>query len=84
MKGDAKMCNERSMSVKEAAMLLGKNEQYIRIGLQQGRLPFGTAVKTSSCWDYHISRAKVYDYLGYEYKKEKAPEEPGSSTSANA
>lgn len=27
------------------AELLNKSEQYVRVGLQQNRLPFGTAVK---------------------------------------
>ena len=52
------------MSVKECAELLGKSQQFVRIGLQRGILPFGHAVKMSSKWSYHISRAKVYEYLG--------------------
>ena len=51
------------MTVKEAAKLLGKSEQFIRIGLQRGILPFGHAVKMSSKWTYHISDFKVYEYL---------------------
>lgn len=54
------------MKVKEAAKLLGKSEQFIRIGLQRGILPFGYAVKMSSKWCYHISDAKIYEYLGGE------------------
>lgn len=52
------------MTVKEAAKMLGKSEQFIRIGLQRGILPFGYAVKMSSKWTYHISDYKVYEYLG--------------------
>lgn len=52
------------MKVKEAAKLLGKSEQFVRIGLQRGILPFGYAVKMSSKWTYHISEAKIYKYLG--------------------
>ena len=52
------------MTVKEAARLLQKSEQFVRIGLQRGILPFGFAVKMSSRWTYHISDAKVYEYLG--------------------
>lgn len=52
------------MTVKEAAKLLQKSEQFVRIGLQMGILPFGYAVKMSSRWTYHISDVKVYEYLG--------------------
>ena len=54
------------MDVKEAAKLLGKSEQFVRIGLQRGILPFGYAVKMSSKWCYHISEHKVLEYLGKE------------------
>lgn len=36
------------LTIKEAAERMGKSEQYVRIGLQQNRLPFGSAVKLSS------------------------------------
>ena len=54
------------MKVKEATKLLGKSEQFVRIGLQRGILPFGYAVKMSSKWCYHISEHKVLEYLGKE------------------
>lgn len=44
--------------------MLGKSEQFVRIGLQRGILPFGYAVKMSSKWTYHISEHKVFEYLG--------------------
>lgn len=52
------------MTVKECAKLLNKSPQFVRIGLQKGILPFGYAVKMSSVWTYHISDAKVHEYLG--------------------
>ena len=52
------------MKVTECAKLLNKSNQFVRVGLQRGILPFGFAVKTSSRWSYHISEAKVLDYLG--------------------
>ena len=52
------------MNVIECAKLLDKSPQFVRIGLQRGVLPFGTAIKMSSKWTYHISEAKVYEYLG--------------------
>lgn len=48
------------MTVKEAAGLLGKTEQFIRIGLQQGALPFGTAVKMRGRYSYRISEKKLF------------------------
>lgn len=56
------------MKVAECAKLLGKSPQFVRIGLQRGILPFGYAIKMSTVWTYHISEAKVYDYLGKEQK----------------
>ena len=53
-----------NMSVKECAELLDKSAQWVRVGLQRGKLPFGHAVKLSSRWTYHVSRHKVYEYLG--------------------
>ena len=53
------------MKVKEAAQLLGKTEQFIRIGLQQGVLPFGAAVKMpGGRYSYHISEEKIKEYTG--------------------
>lgn len=52
------------MTVKECAKLLDKSPQFVRMGLQLGILPFGYAIKMSSKWSYHISEAKVYEYLG--------------------
>jgi len=55
---------ERNISVKEAAKILGKSEQFVRIGLQRGLLPIGTAVKMSSVWTYHISPKLLSEYVG--------------------
>lgn len=56
------------MTVKEVAEKMGKSEQYVRIGLQQNRLPFGSAVKLSTKWSYHIAPKLFYEYLGGENK----------------
>lgn len=42
---------------KEAAAIMGCSPQYIRLGLQQGRLNIGEAIKMSSIWTYNISPA---------------------------
>lgn len=54
------------ISVKEAAEMLGVSEQFIRLGLQHGQLPIGFAVKMSSVYTYHISPAKLHQYIGKE------------------
>lgn len=56
----------KSISVKEAAAIMGKSTQFIRVGLQRGLLPFGTAVKMSSVWTYYISPKQFYEYVGYK------------------
>lgn len=53
-----------NITVKECAKMLNKSQQFVRCGLQQGVLPFGYAVKMSSKWTYHISKARVIEYLG--------------------
>lgn len=55
-----------NVTVKEAAELLGKSQQFVRVGLQRNILPFGYAVQMSTKWTYHISRKKLYEYIGKE------------------
>lgn len=53
------------LSVDEAAKIMGVSKPYIRVGLQRGLLPFGTAVKlTGNRYTYFISKNRLYDYLG--------------------
>ena len=55
------------MTVQEAAKILGLTPQTVRFGLQQERLPFGCAVKTTnSRWTYHISEHLLKAYIGEE------------------
>lgn len=53
------------IKVKEAASLLGVSEQYIRVGMQRGWLPIGSAVKlpNSTKWTYHIPKERLETYL---------------------
>lgn len=55
---------EKNISIKKAASLLGKSEQFVRIGLQRNILPFGVAVQMSSRWTYSIIPATFYNYIG--------------------
>lgn len=55
----------KNVSVKQAAILLGKSEQFVRISIQRGIVPFGFAVKmTGDKYSYYISLKKLYEYTG--------------------
>lgn len=56
----------KSLSIKEVAEIMGKSQQFVRIGLQRGILPFGKAVKMSSIWTYYIAPKQFYDYVGID------------------
>lgn len=58
------------LSVEEAARLLNANPQFIRIGLQQSRFPWGYAVKTSSQYTYFILPKKFEEYTGIKVEGE--------------
>ena len=55
--------NMNNISVAECAKILGKSEQFVRVGLQQGIFTFGFAVRTSSKYSYHISPKKLNEYI---------------------
>jgi excisionase family DNA binding protein len=58
------MLNEK-MTVKQAAELMNVSQQFIRIGLQTGRLPFGSAVQISGKkYTYYISPSKFTEFTG--------------------
>ena len=52
------------ITVKEAAHIMGVSEQFIRIGMQRGKLPIGQAVKMSSVWTYYISPKLFNEFVG--------------------
>lgn len=59
----------KSISVKEAAKIMGKSEQFVRVGLQRGLLPFGQAIKMSSIYTYYISPKLFEEYVGHRYEQ---------------
>ena len=59
---------ENRISVEDAAKLLGASPQFIRIGLQQGILGFGIAVKMSKQWTYVITKQKFEEATGIKVK----------------
>lgn len=60
-------CTLDNITVRDAARCLGKGEQFVRIGLQRGILPFGSAVPgTGQHYIYFINADKLRDYAGAE------------------
>lgn len=55
---------KKRLKVKEAAELMGANEQFVRVGLQQGMFNWGMALKQSSRYTYYINAAKFYEEYG--------------------
>ena len=51
-------------TVNDVAERLGVSPQTVRLGLQRGELPFGTAIKTSSKYTYVIFPEKIKEYIG--------------------
>lgn len=54
----------KNVPVAEAARMLGKSEQFVRVALQNGTAPFGFAVKNKTVFSYHISPKKLAEYIG--------------------
>lgn len=57
------MCKKAKVTVKRAAEILGKSQQFVRIGLQRNILPFGIAMQMpgKTTYTYHISPKKLCD-----------------------
>jgi len=55
----------KNVPVDQAAKMLGKSRQFVRVSLQRGIAPFGFAVKLSGeRFSYHISPKKLAEYIG--------------------
>lgn len=54
------------VTIKKAALLMNKSEQFLRICLQRGSLPIGNAERMpgSSKYNYYISPKLLSDYTG--------------------
>jgi hypothetical protein len=57
----------RNVPIKEIASAIGKDAQYVRLGLQQGILKFGTAIKVgnSNEYSYYCPDKRVWEETGY-------------------
>lgn len=54
-----------NLPIREAARLMGKDPQYVRVAIQRGMLPFGIAIKgTGDRYSYYISRKQFEEYTG--------------------
>lgn len=59
------MESKNHLTVAETAQMMGVSEQFVRIGLQKGILPFGYAVQISDKrYTYFISEQKFYENTG--------------------
>lgn len=67
------MDDKNKLSVNRAAELMNVGSQFLRLGLQEGKFPFGWAVKTSSKWTYYISKSKFTEYTGIEVEENPLP-----------
>ena len=54
----------------EAAAILNTSPQFIRVAMQQDKLPIGTAIKMSTKWTYNISGKLLAEYSGKDIEKE--------------
>lgn len=60
---------ENRLSIKEAAALMNVSEQFIRVGMQQNKFPWGFAIKMSSKWTYYISPVKFAEVTGIKIEE---------------
>ena len=63
----------RNVPITEIAAAMHKDAQYVRIGLQQGILKFGYAIKleNSNEYNYYCPDRKVWEEIGYFRKPHK-------------
>ena len=58
------MGRKTDLNIEEAAKIMQKEAQYIRLGLQQKSLDFGSAVqKPNGKWSYHLVPRKFCNYM---------------------
>lgn len=57
----------KQITVAEAAKLMNKSQQFVRIGIQRGLLPIGTAISMKGGrYTYYISPKKFAEFTGIE------------------
>lgn len=59
-----------NIKIEDVAKLMGKDETFIRIGIQSGLLPIGTAIKSKSGrYNYYVSPKLFEKYTGIKISK---------------
>lgn len=56
--------DELNMSVKEASEMTGKSQDFVRIAIEQGRLPGSCVTSENGTRSFHIPRKAMEKYMG--------------------
>ncbi len=60
-----------TLTPQEAGSIIGKNAEYIRALLRQGKVDWGTAVEgKSGQWNYNIIKSKFLEYADVKNNKQ--------------
>ena len=62
--------------------MMGVSKQFVRIGLQRGTLPIGSAVKMTRNWSYYISPKLMEEFTGMKKDSPAATDESRESATA--
>lgn len=54
------------ITIKQASKIMGKSEQFIRIGIEKGILPIGVCERNGRRASYYISPKLFYEFTGYK------------------
>lgn len=55
-----------NVPIKKAADLMGISEQFLRVLIQREKLPFATAVKNKTQYQYYINSKGLSEHIGKE------------------
>ena len=55
---------KRTLTITETAKILDRPAQFVRLGLQQNKFPFGAAVKNEKEYSYVIYKKKLEEFVG--------------------
>lgn len=60
-----------TLTPEQAGKIIGKNPEYIRALLRQGKVNWGTAVESKrGRWNYNIIRSKFLEYVNVKNEKQ--------------
>lgn len=60
-----------TLTPEQAGKIIGKNPEYIRALLRQGKVNWGTAVESKrGRWNYNIIRSKFLEYVNIKDEKQ--------------